>query len=304
MSESRAPLSSEQVLAFHKTLSNWGRFGERDQLGTLNLITREKRTAAARLVRSGRTVSCARPLPTQPSVENPNPVQHHMIGTCTEGWGGDYFAIAPHGFATSHIDALCHIFHEGKLYNGYPIEKVTAHGALELGIHELRDGVVSRGVLLDVPAARGVEYLEAGEPIFPDDLELAEKSGGVRVESGDLLLVRTGRWALRAARGPWDPRLSAAGLDASCLPWLHARGVATLGCDGVSDVVPSRIEGHNLPIHSVAIVAMGLHLIDNLELEPLAKACAEEKRWEFLLTLAPLVLFRGTASPLNPIALF
>jgi len=304
MTETRAPLMAEQVLAFHKTLSNWGRFGARDQLGTLNLITREKRTAAARLVRSGRTVSCARPLPTQPSVENPNPVQHHMIGTCTEGWGGDYFAIAPHGFATSHIDALCHIFHEGKLYNGYPIEKVTAHGALELGIHELRDGVVSRGVLLDIPAARGVPYLEAGEPIFPDDLERAETRAGLRVESGDILLVRTGRWALRDARGPWDPRVSAAGLDASCLPWLHARGVATLGCDGVSDVVPSRVEGQNLPIHSVAIVAMGLHLIDNLDLEGLALACAEEKRWEFLLTLAPLVLFRGTASPLNPIALF
>ncbi|HXX47440.1 MAG TPA: cyclase family protein [Myxococcota bacterium] len=304
MSQTRAPLSAEEVLGFHKTLSNWGRFGPRDQLGTLNLITAEKRRTAARGVRSGRIVSCARPLPTQPSVENPNPVQHHMIGTCTEGWGADYFALAPHGFATSHIDALCHIFHEGKLYNGYPIEKVTAHGALELGIHELKDGVVSRGVLLDVPAARGVPFLEAGEPIFPDDLERAEARAGTRVESGDILLVRTGRWALREARGPWDPRQSAAGLDASCLPWLHARGVAALGCDGVSDVVPSRIEGVGLPIHSVAIVAMGLHLIDNLDLEALSTACAEEKRGEFLLTLAPLVLFRGTASPLNPIALF
>jgi kynurenine formamidase len=227
-----------------------------------------------------------------------------MIGTCTEGWGADYFALAPHGFATSHIDALCHIFHEGKLYNGYPIEKVTAHGALELGIHELHDGVVSRGVLLDVPASRGLPFLEAGEPIFPDDLERSEAHAGVRVESGDVLLVRTGRWALREARGPWDPRQSAAGLDASCLPWLHARGVAALGCDGVSDVVPSRVEGVGLPIHSVAIVAMGLHLIDNLDLEALSKACAEEKRGDFLLTLAPLVLFRGTASPLNPIALF
>jgi kynurenine formamidase len=304
MSQSRAPLSSEQVLGFHKTLSNWGRFGEHDQLGTLNLVTPQKRAAAARLVRSGRTVSCARSLPTLPSVENPNPVQHHMIGTCTEGYGGDYFAIAPHGFATSHIDALCHIFHDGKLYNGYPIEKVTAHGALELGIHELKDGVVSRGVLLDVPAVHGVESLEPGTPIFPEDLENAEKRAGLRVEPGDILLVRTGRWALRKTRGPWDPRQQCAGLDASCLPWLHERGVATLGCDGVSDVVPSRIEGVNLPIHSVAIAAMGLHLLDNLELEPLAQACAEEKRWEFLLTVAPLILFRGTASPVNPIALF
>ena len=299
-----APLSKEQVLGFHKTLSNWGRFGERDQLGTLNLITPEKRAAAARLVRSGRTVSAARALPTLASPENPNPVAHHMIGTCTEGWGGDYFAIAPHGFATSHIDALCHIFHEGKLYNGYPIERVTAHGALELGIHELASGIGSRGVLIDVPRARGVPYLEIGEPIFVDDLEKAERDAGLRVESGDVLLVRTGRWALRDARGAWDPRQGAAGLDASCLPWLHARGVAALGCDGVSDVLPSRVEGVQMPIHTVAIVALGLHLIDNLELEPLARACSEESRWEFLLTLAPLVLFRGTASPVNPIALF
>jgi kynurenine formamidase len=300
----KPPLGASEVLAFHKTLSNWGRFGERDQLGTLNLITPEKRAAAARLVTKGRTVSAARSLPTVPSPENPSPVQHHMIGTCTEGWGGDWFGIAPHGFATSHIDALCHIFHEGKLYNGYPIERVTAHGALDLGIHELAQGVVSRGVLLDVPRARGVPYLEVGEPIFVDDLEKCERDAGLRVESGDVLLVRTGRWALREAKGPWDPRQGAAGLDASCLPWLHARGVAALGCDGVSDVLPSRVEGVQMPIHTVAIVALGLHLIDNLELEPLARACAEESRWEFLLTLAPLVLFRGTASPVNPIALF
>lgn len=304
MSPLRAALSTEQVLAFHTTLSNWGRFGPRDQLGTLNLITPEKRAAAARLVRSGRTVSVARPLPTEPSVENPNPVAHHMIGTATEGWGGDYFAMASHGFAISHIDALCHMFHEGKLYNGYPIETVTAHGALELGIDALRDGIVSRGVLLDIPGTRGVPYLEPGEPIFPDDLERAEHDAALHVESGDVLLVRTGRWALRAARGAWDVSKSAAGLDAACLPWLHARGVAALGCDGVSDVLPSRVAAVQLPIHSVAIVAMGLHLIDNLDLERLAEACASERRWEFLLTLAPLVLERGTASPINPIALF
>jgi kynurenine formamidase len=304
MSSPRAALSTNEVLAFHTTLSNWGRFGPRDQLGTLNLITPEKRAAAARLVRNGRTVSAARPLPTEPSIENPNPVAHHMIATATEGWGGDYFAMASHGYATSHIDALCHIFHQSKLYNGYAIETVTAHGALELGIHALRDGVVSRGVLLDIPRARGVSYLEPGEPIFPDDLERAEHDAALRVESGDVLLVRTGRWTRRAALGAWDVRQSAAGLDASCLPWLHARGVAALGCDGVSDVLPSRVPDMPLPIHSVAIVALGLHLIDNLDLDRLAETCVSENRWEFLLTLAPLVLERGTASPVNPIALF
>jgi kynurenine formamidase len=301
---SRAPLSKHQVLGFHESLSNWGRWGDRDQLGTLNLITPEKRAASAARVRSGRAVSCSRPLPTLPAPDNPQPVVHLMLGTATEGWGGDYFAMAPHGFSNSHIDALCHIFHEGKLYNGYAIERVTAHGALELGIHELRDGIVSRGILLDVPRARQVEFLEPGEPIFPDDLESAEALGDARVEPGDVLLVRTGRWGAREARGVRPPAEGLAGLDASCLPWLHERGVAALGCDGVSDVIPSRVEGVEMPIHTVTIVAMGLHLLDNLDLDGLAEACREEGRSDFHLTVAPLVLVRGTASPVNPIALF
>ena len=304
MPEPRAPLSAAEVGAFHQTLSNWGRWGARDQLGALNLITPAKRVAAAALVRSGRTVSCARALPTEASADNPNPVVHLMSGTATENYGADYVALAPHGFATSHIDALCHIFHDGKLYNGYPTESVTAHGALELGIHELHDGVLSRGVLLDLPHVRGVEFLAPGEPIFVDDLERAEARGAVRVAEGDVLLVHTGRWAYRDAHGPWNAREGLAGLDASCLPWLHARGVAALGCDGVSDVLPSRIAGMTLPIHTVAIVAMGLHLIDNLDLRRLAAACVTEGCWEFLLTIAPLVLRRGTASPVNPIASF
>jgi len=304
MSRELRRLTGPEVEKFHESLSNWGRWGERDQLGALNLIDAKKRAAAAASVRSGRSVSCARALDTVLSPENTAPVLHHMIGTATEQWGGDWFGIAPHGFATSHVDALCHIFHEGRLYNGYPIERVTAHGALELGIHELASGVVSRGVLLDIPRVRGVGYLEPGEPIVPEDLEAAEAQANVRVESGDVLLVRTGRWALRAERGPWNPRERLAGLYASCLPWLHSRGVAALGCDGVSDVVPSQVEGVPMPIHTVAIVAMGLHLLDNLELEGLARACAEEKRSDFLLVIAPLVLFRGTASPVNPIAIF
>jgi kynurenine formamidase len=297
-------MTTADVLAFHQTLSNWGRWGDEDELGALNLITREVTAVGAATVHSGRTVSCARPLDTRPSADNPLPVAHHMTGTSTEGMGADYFAISPHGFSTSHIDALCHIFHEGQLYNGYPAEAVTAHGATKLGIDQLRAGVVTRGVLLDIPALRGVDALEPGEPIFPEDLEAAEKKAGLEVQPGDALLVRTGRWAWRRANGPWDVGGLAAGLDASCLPWLRGRDVAALGSDGVSDVLPSRVDGVGMPIHTVVIVAMGVHLLDNLDLDNLATACAEEARWEFLFTVAPLVLRRGTASPVNPIALF
>ena len=298
------PLSADRIAAFRSELSNWKRFGDEDQLGTLNLIDEPKRAAAAASVRSGRCVSCARPLPTEVAPDNRNPVEHRMIATGRDGWGGDYFGLAPHGYATSHIDALCHIFHEGRIYNGHSVDTVAPDGAEQLAIHHLRDGVVSRGVLLDIPRARGVPYLEKGAPIFVADLERAEQNAALRVETGDILLVRTGRWALRAAEGAWNPGKGMAGLDASCLPWLHERGVAALGCDGVSDVMPSRIPEEPMPIHSVAIVTMGLHLIDNLELEDLAVACEAEGRWEFLLTIAPLVLERGTASPVNPIALF
>ncbi|MGA3146767.1 MAG: cyclase family protein [Acidimicrobiales bacterium] len=211
-------MSTDEVRSLHDRLSNWGRWGPDDQLGTLNFITAEVTAAAASAVLSGQTVSCARPLPTQPAPDNPTPVVHHMIGTATEGYGADYFALAPHGFATSHIDALCHIFHQGKLYNGYDTETVTAHGAAQLGIHHLRSGIITRGVLVDVPAIRGVEALEPGEPIFPEDLESAERTTGVTVQSGDALMVRTGRWRWREAHGPsWPPSDGLAGLDASCL---------------------------------------------------------------------------------------
>jgi kynurenine formamidase len=297
-------MATADVVALHDNLSNWGRWGPDDQLGALNLVTPEVTAAATATVRSGQTVSCARPLNTEAAADNPAPVAHHMIGTATEGWGADYFALAPHGFATSHIDALCHIFYEGKLFNGYAADTVTAHGATRLGIHHLQDGIVTRGVLLDIPSVRGVDALEPGEAIFPEDLEAAEERAGLRVRPGDALLVRTGRWVWRATHGPWNVAAQAAGLDAACLAWLRERDVATLGSDAVSDVMPSRVEGVGMPIHEIAIVALGLHLMDNLDLDALAAVCADEGRWGFLFVVAPLVLRRGTASPVNPIAVF
>ena len=297
-------MTADEVDALHDRVSNWGRWGDDDQLGTLNFITPAMRSAAAAEVRSGRSVSCARPLPTEPAIDNPTPVAHHMIGTATEGGGADYIAVAPHGYATSHIDALCHIFRGDRLYNGYPATSVTAHGALQLGIHHVARGVVGRGVLLDIPDLRGVDALAPGEAIHPDDLDAAADRAGLEVATGDLLLVRTGRWTWRGRHGPWDPHESLAGLHAACLPWLHDHEVAVLGGDGVSDVVPSGVPGVRLPIHAVAIPTMGLHLLDNLDLEALSAACRDEGRWTFLLTVAPLVIRRGTGSPVNPIALF
>ncbi len=297
-------MTAAEVDKLREALSNWGRWGPDDQLGTLNHIRPQHRIDAAAGVRSGRTVSCARPLPTEPGPENPSPVTHHMLGTHTEGHGADWFGVASHGYATSHLDALCHIFWDGALYNGHRTETVTASGARQLGVHHLRDGIVGRGVLLDIPSVHGVDALEPGTPITVADLEAAEESTGVTVGGGDILLVRTGRWRWRQEHGGWDPRERLAGLHASCLPWIHDRDVAVLGSDGVSDCHPSHIDDVRLPVHTVGIVAMGLTLLDNLDLDALADACEAEERNEFLLTVAPLIVVGGTASPVNPIAVF
>ena len=183
-------------------------------------------------MRDGVAVSCARELPVEPSIENPHPAQHHMLvagdvaDSLVPGIGAtmDYIGVAFHGMATSHIDALCHIAVDGKIYNGFPISDVKSSGARRGSIMVARDGIVGRGVLLDVPRLRGVAWLEPSERILPDELERAEAAAGLRVGEGDLLLVATGRDARRAARGPWDPNGEGlAGLDARCVPWLHER---------------------------------------------------------------------------------
>lgn len=313
MGEAEAPTREWMERTFEATKS-WGRWGAEDERGALNFITPARRTAAAAGVRDGVAVSCARELPVEPSVENPRPAQHHMLvagdaaSSLVPGIGAtmDYIGVAFHGMATSHIDALCHIAVDGKIYNGFAIGEVKSTGAQRGSIMAARDGIVGRGVLLDVPRLRGAAWLEPGERILPEELERAEAAAGVRAGEGDILLVATGRDARRAAHGPWDPnRVGLAGLDARCIPWLHERRVAVLGSDGVSDALPAgAVPGWPLPLHQCCLVAMGVHLLDNLALAELSTACRDRNRWEFLFTVAPLRVAGGTGSPVNPIALF
>jgi kynurenine formamidase len=303
-------MTEAQIKEFFTTLSNWGKWGPKDQLGALNYITPEKRARAAGLVREGKTVSLSLPLATAPAPDNPTPVTHLMMYTGKPeetpfalAASGDYFAIAPHGLANTHLDALCHVFHEGKMYNGYPVTDVTVQGAKSGAIDAIKEGMVARGSLLDIPRVRGKTWLEPKEAVFPEDLAAAEKAQGLQVEEGDVLFIRTGRHARARALGPWDSfQEGLAGLHASCLPWLYERRIAAMGSDGASDRFPSGYAGMMAPIHLVTIVAMGVHLIDNCDLEAVSQACAERLRWAFLLMIAPLVLQRGTASPVNPLA--
>lgn len=292
-------------------LSNWGRWGAEDERGALNLITDEARAAALGLIEDSSVVSCALPLPVRPAPDNFKPVEHHVLrggdAASREGlsFSADYFAIAPHGMATTHLDALCHVFSNGKMYNGFDQAEVRSDGASKNSIMSGKDGIVGRGVLLDIPGLKGVDWLEPGTAIHPADLDAAEARQGITVGSGDILLIGTGRDARRTAEGAWDFRaLGLAGLHADCLPWLRERDVSVLGCDGVSDVLPSQVEGSIQPIHEVAIAHIGIHIIDNMALDRLTAACRERGRYAFAFFLAPLRLERGTASPLNPLAVF
>jgi kynurenine formamidase len=297
-------------------VKNWDRWGTDDELGTLNYITPERRARAAAGVRSGRNVSCARNFPVHPHPENPYPAQHHMViagdDPCIPGIKGlevstDYIGIAFHGMASSHIDALCHVFVKGRMYNGHPATDVKSTGARRNTIMCAKDGIVGRGVLLDLPAAAGVDWLDPDVEVRIADLAAAERFHGVKVEEGDILLLRFGRDKRREAVPTSTPEgQKLAGLHAECVDWLHQRKVAALGGDGIHDPLPSgvRYERWPIPVHMCALAGMGLHLLDNLDLEELARAAAEEKRWSFLLTIAPLRVEGGTGSPVNPIALF
>jgi kynurenine formamidase len=284
-------------------LSNWGRWGKDDQAGTLNFITPAKRKQAAALVKEGVAVSLAHDIDTEKAEDNASPMVHTM-NPRAGSFALDTYTFNYHGYNHTHMDALCHAFYQGKMFNGFSQDEVTAKGAAKDSILTAKNGVFTRGVLMDIPRLKGVDYLEPGTPIFPEDLDAWEKQAGVKVGEGDVIFIRTGRWARRIAKGPWNVGRNSAGLHASCAKWLHDRGVAMLGSDVASDVVPSQVEGVFLPIHQMVLVAIGIHIFDDCDLDPLAQAAASRKRWAFLLTAAPMAIPGGTGSPLNPIAIF
>jgi len=267
----------------------------------LSAVTAAKRKQAAALVKTGETVSLAHNPLTDAAPDNARPFEHTML----PGNNMDRYAVAYHGYAHSHIDALCHILYKEQTYNGYARADVnTETGCKKLGIQNLKNGVVTRGVLVDIPRLRNLPYLEPGTPIYVEDLEAWEKKSGVKIAPGDAVLVRTGRWARRAKVGPWNVGQSQAGLHASVAPWIKARGVALLGGDVASDVVPSGVEGIALPIHTLMITGLGVNLLDNQDLEALGETAARLNRWEFMLTINPVPVTGGTGFPLNAIAMF
>jgi kynurenine formamidase len=297
---SAVDMTEPQFRERFNSVSNWGRWHDDGGRGALNHLTPARVAAAARLVRTGVTVTLSQTLCTEARIDVPAPADHHMtlltdvdIGSGSLRFAKDYVGVDYHNDGHTHIDAFSHVAFDGSYFDGQV-------GAIDI----LEDGLVGRGVLLDVPRVRGVRWLEPGEHVLPADLEAAERDQGVTVGPGDILLVRTGHTRRQAELEPWDTGRAKAGLHPTTASFLADRQVAALGSDGNSDTAPSTTEGIGFPMHVLAINAMGIHLLDYLQFEDLSRYCEEQGRWEFLLVVAPLRVHGGTGSPVNPIAVF
>ncbi len=298
-------MSAADFQALYDRVRMLARFGPDDRRGALNYLTPARLVAAATEVRTGQTVSLAAPVEHRAAADNPEPwvdnLTHPAAGPGS-GSGLDFamdtLFLHVHGNADSHLDALCHVTYDGLLYNRVAPEPG------ELTVDQASQGIAGRGVLLDIPRLRGVEWLEPGEHVTADDLIAAQQAQDVRVGAGDLLFIRVGHRRRREVLGPWDAASSRAGLHPSALELLGERQISILGSDSNNDTAPSAAEGVDFPVHVLALPGLGLMLLDYLQFEDAAQVCATEGRWTFLCVIAPLRLPVATGSPVNPIAIF
>ena len=313
MPEHRVP-TKDEVDAYLTERRNWGRWGNKGSSGAINLITEKKRIDAASLVRTGQTVSLSRPLAVEPSPENPRPAHHYVTQADRPPGGGmavDYYGVSYHGTATTHIDALCHVWNQDGMWDGKKPSDVLNNNVATYGtVDEWSDGILTRGVLLDVPKHRDQPYVTVDKPVHGWELENIAQKEGITIQPGDAVMVYSGRelyasdnggtWAGDAVQ-PWGARAPRPGLHASCLPFVRDNDISILGWD-MMDATPNE---YNIPwsVHAV-IFAYGVPLLDNCLLQPLAETCNTANRYEFMLTINPLRVIGGTGSPVNPIAVF
>ncbi|MBD92652.1 MAG: hypothetical protein CL482_00090 [Acidobacteria bacterium] len=292
--DSGAEVSKAQYDTWMMELSNWGRWGADDELGALNLITPDKRLEAASLVTRGTVVSMAREMtierlddPDQASANRP-PVlvgsSRSVFDINTEGgYFWERYEIEYHGSAVSHLDALCHVAYNGKVYNGLDFEDVASKedGCTRMGVANLREGLITRGVLIDMP----------GRAVRREDIEAWEAETGITISPGDALFLRTGRDI--GERGGYHPSL---------IPFFKERDIALLGADVPQE--GGQVDGVTVPVHFFALVALGVHLFDNLGLEDLAETANDLNQWEFMFMASPHVVPNGAGSAINPLAVF
>lgn len=293
-----------------KELSNWGRWGANDELGAANLITPAKRKQAATLAKEGVSISLAHDVVQEKAADAPTILERVLV-TASPAVAMDrlQYTGTYHGVIHSHLDAVdCHIMVDGKGYNGVSVDDVkTAGGCPRGSINALKDGIVTRGILFDATRLPGKAtpdgWLEPGTAIHREDLEALEKIERVKVSPGDVILLYTGRWKRRGARGPWPNAEGFAGYHPDVAYFIKERGVSFIGCDGPNDVSPSGLP-QGVGLHQLALVAMGVSIFDNLDFEKAVEQARQLNRYEFLFMASPLRIEKGTGSPLNPLALF
>ena len=299
-------VTQAQYNQWQTELSNWGRWGPDDELGAANLITPTKRAEAAALVEDGFTVSLASDAEKVATIANPCPIEWSMVRATRTAASDTVAYPCIHGPGTTHLDAFAHIFFDGKMWNGYDVDGLVTmeEGATKNSIMTVKDGLVTRAVLYDIPRLKDVAYLEPGTRITVADLEAWEARTGVRVGSGDAFLVRWGRWAREDALGPFDAGQEAAGLDNHVIPWLKERDVAIAGWETPGYMPQPEGDISRLALHNFALTILGIQVLDRADFQALAAAAAERERYEFMMTIAPLPIPNGTGSPVNPIAMF
>ena len=288
--------SEKEVLNYLDSLSNWGRWGKEDELGTVNFINSEKIKKASSLAKDGTSVTCSRPIQAERRAVDSGGGRRAAL---------EYIGMVFHGNSITHLDSLAHYFWKGKMYNGCSTNLVSdLEGAKANDVEVLKNGIVARGVLLDIAAVKNKKWLEPGEEVTISDLEAAEKQTGVKIESGDVLLVRTGNYKRFLETKEVLEILKEPGLGVAVAPWLYKREVAVIGSDTANSHNSNQYKNISNPFHVISLVSMGLWILDNCNLEELAKVCKEKNRWEFLISINPLRLKNVTGSPVNPVAVF
>ena len=300
---SRPLVSQKQYDGWLKELSNWGRWGKDDELGTLNLITPAKRRAALALVKEGVPVSLSTNTFFAKEVDVPCPAEWAMTSSTQIGATDRVAFPCIHGASATHIDSLAHTFFAGKMWNGYDATALVTmqKGATKNSVMPMKGGIVTRAVLYDIARLKGVPYLEPGDRIFPEDMEAWERRTGVRVGPGDALVLRWGRYGRRAKLGPEQ---GFAGFDNSILPWLKQRDVALIVWETAGYTPQPEGDLFQNAVHNFVQAILGIHVLDRADLEAIGDAAAARNRWEFMLTINPLALPNATGSPVNPIAMF
>jgi len=291
---------------------NWGRWGDDDERGTVNLITPECVAAAAQLVKRGAIFDLGIPFDgngPQPGGGRINPVRMMSETGAQQAFPGafhyaDDFVFMPLQ-AASQWDGLAHVFYDDQLYNGFPASDVGPHGAMHCSIDKMAKGIVGRGVLLDIARLKGVDWLQAGEVITPDDLDAAVERQGVEVRSGDIVFFRTGwRTKFKRESDPASFMAGEPGIGIACPDWLHEHDVAVIASDNWAiEVLPGEDEGNVFNVHMVLIRDMGMTLGEILDLDELADDCAADGVYEFFCTAPPIKFTNAVGSPINPLAI-